>query len=127
MPLVFPLPMPPLETPRLVLRRFLPRDLEETFRWASDDEVTRYVYWPSHRTPDDTRSFLDFCFQEYEQKGIGPWAAELKQTHEVIGNCSFGVIHSADSRIEIAYFFARPHWGHGLGTEAVRELLRFGF
>ncbi len=51
----------------------------------------------------------------------------LKETGEQIGNCSFGTIHPADSRIEIAYFFARRHWGKGLACEAVTELLRFGF
>ena len=122
-----PFPMPVLETQRLRLRRFEQRDLEAGFAWASDEEVTRYVYWPAHRTLDDTQSFLNFCFQEYSQKGVGPWAMVLKDSGEQIGNCSFGLIHAADSRIEIAYFLARHHWGKGLACEAVTELLRFGF
>jgi ribosomal-protein-alanine N-acetyltransferase len=127
MSLVFPLPMPVLETPRLLLRRFQQDDLEEAFSWASDDEVTRYVFWSTNRNRSETQQFLDYCFQEYEQRGIGPWAVELKETGTVIGECAFGGIHAADLRIEIAYFFARPHWGKGLALEALLALLRFGF
>jgi len=122
-----PFPMPVLETQRLRLRRFEQRDLEAGFAWASDEEVTRYVYWPAHRTLNDTQNFLNSCFREYSQKGVGPWAMVLKDSGEQIGNCSFGLIHAADSRIEIAYFLARHHWGKGLACEAVTELLRFGF
>ena len=38
-----------IETPRLVLRRFRPEDAQAMFdNWASDDEVTKYLTWPSH-------------------------------------------------------------------------------
>ena len=127
MPLVFPLPMPVLETPRLRLRRFQQDDLEECFTWASDEEVTRYAFWQAHRHPSETQQFLDFCFAEYEQRGIGPWAVEWKETGAVIGNCTFGLLDPTNLRVEIAYFFARPQWGKGFALEALLALLRFGF
>jgi len=72
-----PFPMPVLETQRLRLRRFEQRDLEAGFAWASDEEVTRYVYWPAHRTLNDTQNFLNSCFREYSQKGVGPWCSRI--------------------------------------------------
>jgi len=39
-----------VKTPRLTLRRIEPDDAEMMFRnWASDDEVTRYLTWPTHK------------------------------------------------------------------------------
>jgi len=44
-----------LETERLLLRRFSESDAEAVFRnWASDDEVTKYLTWPSHKSKDDS-------------------------------------------------------------------------
>ncbi len=123
----YPLPMPEIETERLRLRRFRPSDLHAAYAWGSDQEVSRYAFWDTHESPVDTQGFLDFCYREYEEKGIGPWAVELKESGETIGNCSFGRIYLGDSRIEIAYFFARPHWNRGYATEGVRAMLGFGF
>lgn len=123
----FPLPMPELLTARLRLRRFEAGDLLAAFRWASDAEVARYAFWDAHESPVDTQAFLELCFRLYAEQGIGPWAVELRETGELIGNCSFGRIVREERRIELSYFFARPHWGRGLATEAVRAMIDFGF
>jgi len=123
----FPLPMPEFTTPRLRLRRFTPADLDDCFEWASDEEVARYVYWSAHKTKADTQWFIDFCLNEYAEKGIGPWAVEHRESGKVIGNCSYGAIDITNRRIELAYFFARPFWGKGIAVEAVTPLLKYGF
>ena len=39
----------PIETKRLILRRFTTDDAEDMFNnWASDPEVTRFLTWPTH-------------------------------------------------------------------------------
>jgi ribosomal-protein-alanine N-acetyltransferase len=125
--LEYPLPMRELETERLRLRRFRHGDLRDTFAWTGDPEVSRYTFWSVHKTLNDTQQFLDFCFKEYSERGIGPWAAELKTTGVVVGNCSYGAIHLSDARVELAFFFARQCWGQGLAVEGLSALLRFGF
>jgi ribosomal-protein-alanine N-acetyltransferase len=122
-----PWPMPELDTPRLRLRKFAQTDLLAVYAWASDPEVARYALWDRHESPVDTQAFLDFCFREYEERGIGPWAVVRKDTAELIGNCSYGRIVPEESKIELAYFFARPHWGHGFATEAVRGAIDYAF
>lgn len=119
--------MPEFTTPRLRLRKFTAADLEGVFSWASDPEVSRYVYWPVHKNKSDTQWFIDFCQREYAEKGIGPWAVELLSSGQVIGECAYGVMDLANRRIELAYFFARPHWGQGIAAEALNPLLKFGF
>ncbi len=119
--------MPEFETARLRLRRFTQSDLMAVFAWASDAEVSRYALWDRHETPANTQGFLEFCFREYAERGIGPWAAVRKDTGELIGNCSYGRIAPEESRIELAYFFARPHWGQGYASEGVRALIDYAF
>lgn len=37
------------ETERLILRPFVESDAQSVFEnWASDDEVTKYLTWPTH-------------------------------------------------------------------------------
>ena len=47
-----------LTTKRLKLRRFTVDDAQDMFNnWASDAEVTKFVSWPPHSTPDLTPNF----------------------------------------------------------------------
>ena len=50
----------PIETRRLLLRRFRREDAEDMFaNWASDPEVTRFLTWPAHSSAGVTRMLLD--------------------------------------------------------------------
>ena len=53
---------------RLKLRRFTVDDAQDMFNnWASDAEVTKFVSWPPHSTPDLTRELLGKWVEEYEK------------------------------------------------------------
>ena len=40
-----------IETERLILRRLRPEDAQAMFdNWASDDEVTKFMMWPTYLT-----------------------------------------------------------------------------
>ena len=45
-----------IETERLILRRFTIEDDDEMYRnWASEDEVTKYLTWPTHTKTQGSR------------------------------------------------------------------------
>src|SRR5439155_7920681 len=115
-----------LETERLILRKFTPDDAPDIFKYASDSEVPKHMIWEFHRTPDDTLAFINSVLQENEsEQPVLTWAIELKETGRPIGACSmWGWPRHA--RVELGYWIGRPHWGQGLVTEAVRELIRYG-
>jgi [ribosomal protein S5]-alanine N-acetyltransferase len=119
--------LPTLETPRLILRKLRLSDAQDVFAYASDPEVTRFVAWEPHRTVEDSLRFLGEVIQQYEDDAVSVWGITLKSTRQVIGNCGFVNWYFMDSRAEIGYAMGRPHWGQGLMTEAVRELVKFGF
>ena len=75
-----------LETGRLILRRFTRDDVQSVFsNWVSDDEVTRYLIWPIHRTVDDSRRYMDFCVYGYSNPASYQWGMERKDTGEMVG------------------------------------------
>ena len=88
-----------LETDRLLLRRFTLDDAESVFyNWASDDEVTKYLTWPTHKSIDVSRGYMDFCVKGYTDLSFYQWGIELKDTQELIGNISVvKVIDEIDS------------------------------
>ena len=48
-----------IETERLILRKFSPDDAGAMFNnWANDPEVTRYLTWQPHVSPETTRELL---------------------------------------------------------------------
>ncbi len=48
-----------LETNRLILRRYIAEDAEAMYKnWASDKEVTKYLTWPTHSSPEITQRVI---------------------------------------------------------------------
>ena len=78
-----------LETERLILRRFTIEDAESMFNnWASDDEVTKFLTWPTHRSIEDSKWFINYCLDNYAKLSFYNWAIVLKDSNELIGNIS---------------------------------------
>lgn len=112
-----------LETERLILRRFTLDDAEEIFRnWGSDDEVTKYVRWSTHKTIEDTKEYLKSVMEKYRNNEF-EWALSLKDTGELIG--AMGAFISDDDRHEIGYNTARKHWRKGYTTEALKAVMNY--
>ena len=93
-----------LETDRLILRQFKIEDAENVFNnWASDDEVTKYLTWPTHSSVEMSRSYMEFCINGYNEKNVYQWGMEMKNSHELIGNISVVKIIDEIDRIRLGY------------------------
>lgn len=119
--------LPILESTRLRLRRISSDDLEDVFAYASDPEVTRYVAWDAHKTSEDSRSFITWALERYTAGEVGPWGVVVKENGRLIGTCGYANWFVTHRRAEIGFAIGRPYWNQGFTTEAVREVLRFGF
>ncbi len=119
--------MPVLETERLLLRRLTLQDAHDVFSYASDPEMTRYLMWSPHKSIDDSLTFIASAIDRYEQRQPGPWGIVLKETQTIIGTCDYIHWRPEHGRGEIGYALNRQHWGRGLMTEAVREIIAYGF
>ena len=95
-----------LTTKRLKLRRFTVDDAQDMFNnWASDAEVTKFVSWPPHSTPDLTRELLGKWVEEYEKSDYYSWAIEYNG--RLIGSIGAPSKTERDERTEIGYCIAR--------------------
>jgi ribosomal-protein-alanine N-acetyltransferase len=120
--------LPELETERLLLRKMRPDDAEAMFTYASDPEVTRYVLWETHRSIEDSESFLGFAAEGYRRGDFGGWGVVLKDSGAFVGTCGIDVDYAPEhARAELGYVLSREHWGRGLMPEAARAVIRFGF
>jgi RimJ/RimL family protein N-acetyltransferase len=115
-----------LETPRLILREFLPEDADALALVLSDPEAMRYYPTPFDRA--GVEEWIARSRRRYANDGVGLWAMVLKATGELIGDC--GIIKQevdGDSLYEIGYHLRRGFWGQGLATEAARACKEWGF
>lgn len=114
-------PIERIATARLVLRRPTLADLDAVYAYASDPAITTYMGWARHESPETTRAFLQMRDEEWEERGTGTYVAELGDTGVVIG--STGLHTYDDAPAATGYIIARPWWGHGYATEALRAML----
>ena len=69
-----------LETKRLILRRFKLEDANDVYNnYASNDNVTRYLSWPSHQSVDVSRHYIEYLVACYKNIDKYEWAIELKE------------------------------------------------
>ncbi|MGO1058298.1 GNAT family N-acetyltransferase [Planococcus sp. FY231025] len=119
--------VPALETERLLLRKLVMEDAEDLFRYASEPSVSRFMPWDVHKTIEETKGFLAFILDSYDQYQKLTWAIELKQTGKMIGTIDYVSWQPKRSKAEIAYTLSHEYWGQGLMKEAADGLLAFGF
>lgn len=110
------------ETPRLILRKFKPDDLDELIPILGDPEVMRFSRTGA-KTPKQTKQFIDRILRYYQQEGFGLYAVNHKKDAKLIGYCGLLIWLIDEQReIEIGYRLARNYWGQGLATEAASAI-----
>ena len=114
---------PPLvETARLVLSAPVAADAEAVFRrYASDDDVTRYLGWPKHRTVADTQGFLAFSAVQWEREGAGPYLIWARADGQLLGSTGLGL--EPGGQAITGYVLATDAWGKGYATEALTAVV----
>lgn len=115
-----------LETERLLLRPFRPDDAEAMFSgWASDDEVTKYLTWPTHGNVEQTKAIIARWVSEYEKPERLNFAIVLRDEDKLIGGID--VVGYVEGVPVIGYNLSRAYWGRGYMTEACRRVLDYLF
>lgn len=119
----------PLETGRLVLRRFEDRDLEPFMQYRNDPEVARYQGWSIPFSRADALEMIeDMKRAQFGRRGH--WfqlAIGLKdgntQRSDLVGDIGVMVLQEDPRQAEIGFTLARAYQGQGYGREAVSALL----
>jgi ribosomal-protein-alanine N-acetyltransferase len=115
-----------LETPRLLLREFVPDDEEALAQVLCDPETMQYYPAPYDR--HGVREWIERNRRRYADTGVGLWALVMKGSADVVGDC--GIIRQEVDReflYEIGYHLRRDLWHRGLATEAAIACREWGF
>lgn len=114
-----------LETERLTLRKLKMEDAKEIFdNWTSDDEVSKYVRWSTHKNIEDTREYLRNVMDTYKNEKNAEWGIVLKETNELIGTIGC-FLNDKENRYEIGYNIGKKYWRNGYTTEALKEVMNY--
>ena len=121
-----------LETERLTLRELRISDLEGMFALDSDPEVHKYLGNKPVKTGDESREILKSVINQYEERGIGRWAAIEKQSGEFIGwsglrlNTEYNM-NGFKKYYDVGYRLLPKYWGKGYATESGKAAVNYAF
>ncbi len=117
-----------IETQRLILRKFTSFDAKDMYKnWTSDDDVTKYLTWPTHSNLAVTEKILSEWISNYDNPEFYQWAIELKNTGEVIGSISLVAMDNDNENCEVGYCIGKDFWNKGIITEAFSTLINVLF
>lgn len=118
---------PHIETPRLILRELQREDAGAVFRIFSDPEVMKYYDMDIFTSIEQAEALIERQRHRFEQKERFRWGIVLKDSAAIIGTGGYVAWNRMWYNAELGYDLARPYWGQGMMSEAVRAMIQFGF
>jgi [ribosomal protein S5]-alanine N-acetyltransferase len=116
-----------LRTERLELRPFRGSDAADLARLLADRAIAEMTLRIPHPyTLADAESWIASQPDKFASGKSVVFASTLRDSGALIG--AFGLdVDRAHDRAELGYWIGRPYWNNGYGTEAAREVVRYGF
>jgi RimJ/RimL family protein N-acetyltransferase len=120
--------MPPIETPRLLLRQWRDADLEPWAEMSADLRVMEFLGAPL----DAARAIAigKSLAERHERDGYGWWVVEVKDGPPFAGLIALQDVpfeaHFTPA-LEVGWRLAAPHWGNGYATEGAAAAIAFAF
>jgi ribosomal-protein-alanine N-acetyltransferase len=120
---------PLLDTERLYLREITYQDAVAIFKLFSDPRVAQYLDGLLLKDLHEAQDLIEeLRVDGFEKNSSIRWGIILKDRNELIGTCGYHKwIKENAWRAEIGYDLIPEHWNKGLMTEALGEMVRFGF
>lgn len=118
-----------LETERLILRPFVKEDAFAGFHnWMSDEKVTEFLRWPTHKDIAISERVVNEWVEEYEKdKSFYQWAIVPKDLNEPIGTISVVDMNERVDMVHIGYCIGSKWWRNGYMSEAFSRVILFLF
>ncbi len=111
---------PPLETERLLLRKFEEPDIEALYQLLKAEEVNTFLPWFPVKNREEARAFYKERFaSQYEKDRAYCYAICLRNEDSPIG-----YIHAAmDDSHDFGYALRKEFWHKGIVTEAGQAVI----
>jgi len=102
--------------------------LDDLWALYCNPNITKYIL-DAPRSREEAKEEIEWHMHGHpKNQQLGLWATVHKPTGKFIGRCGL-LPWSIDGRdeVEVAYTVAQEFWGQGLGTEAAKAILEYGF
>ena len=116
-----------LETERLILRRVDNNDYKEVLSLRSNPETMKYIPRPLLKNDDDALAHILMIETKIQNNEGINWAITIKGDPKLIGVIGHYRIQLENYRAEIGYMILPEFNGQGIVTEAVKEVVKYGF
>jgi RimJ/RimL family protein N-acetyltransferase len=94
------------ETDTLLLRAPEGRDAQALFEeMLGDEETTRYMRMPRHRTREETLAYIEAVRADWESGSVFRWVMEHKETGLLAGEIQ---MQATLPRVEVGFMISRP-------------------
>jgi len=117
-----------IRTDRLLLRRWLPSDLEPFAKMNADPLVMKH--FPALLSREESDAGVARVEAHFDQHGFGFWTVEIPGTAPFIGFIGLSIprfqAHFTPC-VEVGWRLAPEFWNRGYATEGARASLKFGF
>lgn len=111
---------PALETGRLMLRKFMERDMEALFLILKDEEVNQFLPWYPIKSMEETEIFFDKRYaSKYAQPQGYAYAICLKENNFPIGYINVDM----EEHHDFGYGLRKEFWHKGIATEAGKAVV----
>ncbi len=121
-----------ITTERLILRKWQESEAEDLYNIAKNEKVALPCGWMPHESVENSRELIKTVLGLPEV-----YAICLKESNKPIGSTGFKFVsddvetveenNEENNKVEIGYWIGEEYWGNGYITEAVSELIRYGF
>lgn len=101
-------------------------DAESIFQYLSDTDVIRYLEGNTDSV-EEAKGYISWCNDTYKNKTDIRWGIEFKENGKLIGDLGFGHIDEPKCPTELGYILSKAYWNCGYMSEALEEILRYGF
>jgi len=113
-----------LESPRLIIRPFIPADEEPYVNIHMEPIVN--VYLPVRTAEQYSELFQQSMAQP--DAVLNRWAIIERETGNFMGSCLLREFNAGDDTvIELGYSLATPYWGKGYATEMAKLVVDYAF
>ncbi len=123
---------PRLETDRMILREYTQADIEVMIPHYSDEEVWKYIDTHPVNNPREILEVINWGKYILANNTGVLWGLFSKEDDSFVGEMNYvgrrdGTIEGKIHRAEVGYNMVSKHWGKGLASEALREIISYIF
>ncbi|BAY84234.1 GCN5-related N-acetyltransferase [Calothrix parasitica NIES-267] len=118
---------PELETQNLILRQVNQSDSRDIFQHLSDKEVLKYHDLEAFTNIKQAKNIIAIFDEKFHSNQMIRWGIANKENNIIIGTCGFHNWVQKSFQAEIGYELSQAYWQKGIMTEALTNIIKFGF